>query len=111
MAQDSDNPLLLVITTVSSEEDARRIASNLVVRRLVACAQISPVASIYRWKDGLQQETEWRLVLKTTNAAYKELEAELVKVHPYELPAIYSVPVTNALDGYAEWVYQEARSE
>jgi periplasmic divalent cation tolerance protein len=109
VAQDSYNPLLLVITTVSSEEDARRIASNLVEQRLVACAQISPVESIYRWKDGLQQETEWRLVLKTTDAAYNELEAELVKVHPYELPAIYSVPVTHTLDVYDHWVHDHIR--
>lgn len=110
MAQDSNNPLLLVITTVSSEEDARRIASHLVEQRLVACAQISPVESIYRWKDVLQQETEWRLVLKTTDAAYNALEAELIKVHPYELQAIYSVPVAHALDAYAEWVYKETQS-
>ena len=110
LTQDSNNSLILVITTVSSQEQARRIASDLVEQQLVACAQIAPVESIYRWKDQLQQETEWRVILKTRNAAYNELEAELLKVHPYELPAIYSVPVTNALDAYAEWVYKEMQS-
>ena len=109
VTQDSNNSLILVITTVSSQEQARRIASDLVEQQLVACAQIAPVESIYRWKDQLQHETEWRLMLKTTTSCYKSVESTLIKVHPYELPAIYAVPVCNALDIYASWVCQATR--
>ena len=109
VTQDSNTSLILVITTVSSQEQARRIASDLVEQQLVACAQIAPVESIYRWKDQLQQETEWRLMLKTTTSCYNSVESALIKVHPYELPAIYSIPVANALNSYAEWVYQETQ--
>ena len=109
VTQDSNTSLILVVTTVSSQEQARRIASDLVERQLVACAQIAPVESIYRWKDQLQQETEWRLMLKTTASCYKSVESALIKVHPYELPAIYAVPVCNALESYDHWVSEQLR--
>ncbi len=102
--QESIDALLLVMTTVSTEDVARRIASALVEQHLVACAQISPVESIYRWQDQLQQEKEWRLVLKTTVSHYTAVEVALLNMHPYDLPAIYSVPVTNELGPYADWV-------
>lgn len=105
--QENIDALLLVMTTVSSEDDARRIASALVEQHLVACAQISPVESIYRWQDQLQQEKEWRLVLKTTVSHYAAVEVALLNMHPYDLPAIYSVPVTNALEPYADWVREQ----
>lgn len=105
--QENIDALLLVMTTVSSEDDARRIASALVEQHLVACAQISPVESIYRWQDQLQQEKEWRLVLKTNASLYAAVELALLNMHPYDLPAIYSVPVTNALEPYADWVREQ----
>ena len=110
VTHDINTSLILVVTTVSSQEQARRIASDLVEQQLVACAQIAPVESIYRWKDQLQHETEWRLMLKTTASCYKLVESALIKVHPYELPAIYAVPVCNALESYDHWVHKETQN-
>ena len=107
MTDEDNTQLLLVITTVANEKDAQSIASSLVSQKLVACAQISAIDSIYHWQDQLQQEKEWRLVLKTTASRYAALEAELIKIHPYELPAIYAVPVTNALEPYEKWVNEQ----
>ena len=56
---------IAVITTVASRDDARRIATALVERRLVACAQISEIESLYHWDGALQHDAEFRLLLKT----------------------------------------------
>ena len=106
----ANNPsMLVVITTVATQEDAHRIARELVERRLTACAQISPIESIYRWEDKVQHDAEWRLLIKTTQERYAELEAALKVLHPYELPAIYALPVTEASASYAGWVGLEVR--
>jgi periplasmic divalent cation tolerance protein len=99
--------LLAVFTTTASREDARRIASALVQRGLVACAQLSDVESLYRWKGAIQQDTECRLMLKTTAARYAQVEAALRELHPYALPAVFAVPVTQAFEPYAAWVREE----
>jgi periplasmic divalent cation tolerance protein len=93
-----------VITTVGSRDQARAIARTLVERGLVACAQISEIESLYRWDGALQDEPEWRLLLKTVAARYDAVEAAIRALHPYALPAIYALPVERAFAPYAEWV-------
>ena len=96
--------LLAVYTTVASREAARQIAGALVERGLAACAQIEEIESLYAWKGALQQEAEFRILLKTTASSYPAVEAAIRELHGYELPAIYAVPVTHAHGPYADWV-------
>ncbi len=44
---------LAVFTTVGSLDEARRIAREVVERRLAACAQLSTIESFYRWKGAI----------------------------------------------------------
>jgi len=98
--------LLLVLTTVASNEEARRLAHELVRRRLVACAQINEIESVYEWQGAVAQEPEWRLLLKTEASRYPVLQAAIRELHSYGLPAIVAVPVSAALPAFADWVAQ-----
>lgn len=98
--------LLAVTTTVATREDARRIARTLVERRLAACAQIEAIDSIYRWDGAVHEEPEFRILFKTTEAAYDAVEAAIRALHPYELPAIYAVAAERAHAPYADWVVE-----
>jgi len=95
---------IAVITTVASREDARRIAQALVERRLVACAQISAIESLYHWDGALQDDSEFRLLLKTVDTQYDAVERAIRELHPYELPAIYALPIDRIHAPYAAWV-------
>ena len=95
---------IAVITTVASRDDARRIAKALVERRLVACAQFSEIESLYHWDGALQDDREFRLLLKTVDTQYDAVEQAIRALHPYELPAIYALPVAAIFAPYAEWV-------
>jgi periplasmic divalent cation tolerance protein len=99
-------PLCLMLTTVATREDAQRLARAMVEQRLAACAQISAIDSIYRWNSALQSEPEWRLLFKTTEAARPALQAALRAAHPYELPAIVTLPMA-AETAFADWVSTE----
>ena len=96
--------LIAVVTTLATRDDARRIAWDLVERGLVACAQLSDIESVYAWQGAVQQEPEVRLLMKTTADRYADVEAAIRAMHPYDLPAIYALPVTAALPAYASWV-------
>ncbi len=96
--------LLVVYTTVASREEARRMARTLVERKLAACAQISEIESFYTWNGTLQDEREFRVLLKTTEARYPAVEAAIRELHSYELPAIHAVRVARADAPYAAWV-------
>ncbi len=99
--------LLLVLTTVGTHADAERLARAMIESRHAACAQISGIDSVYRWQGAVQHEAEWRLLFKTTAAAYPSLEVALRAQHPYELPAIVAWPCSAALPEFAAWVAGE----
>lgn len=99
---------LLVITTVATRDDARRLARALVDLRLAACAQISQIESVYRWQGAVHEEGEFRVLFKTRAALYAAVEAAIRECHPYELPAIHAIATTHAHAPYAEWVQDNA---
>ena len=102
---------IAVVTTLGSRADAERLAHTLVERRLAACAQISEIFSVYRWKDAVQQEPEFRLLLKTTDALYPAIEQAIGELHPYELPAIHAFALEHVYPAYAAWIEENVSSE
>ena len=98
--------LSVVITTVGSKEAAEKLARRAVEARLAACVQIVAIESVYRW-EGLQQEAEWRLEMKTQAALAEKLMAWLPEHHPYDEPELIAIPVLHASEAYAQWVAGE----
>ena len=100
---------LAVYTTVAAVDDARRIARELVERRLAACAHVAAIESFYNWDGALQHETEYRVMLKTTDDRYADVEAAILALHPYELPAVWAVALEHVHAPYAAWVDESTR--
>lgn len=93
------------MTTAGSEEEAGRIASLLVERRLAACVQvIGPVTSRYRWQGGVEEASEWQCLVKTTRAAYEQVEAAIREAHSYDEPEIVAMPIVAGSAGYLAWI-------
>ena len=95
----------LVLTTCGSAEEARRIAKELVERRLAACVNIVPeVESVYRWKGEIESATEWLLIIKTTDVAFERLRYALSKLHSYEVPECIEIAIEDGSVAYLEWI-------
>jgi len=96
----------IVLVTVPTLSEGRRIARILVKKKLAACVNIllSPVNSIYRWKDAVEVTHEYFLVVKTTAPRYAELEKEIVQLHSYEVPEIVALPIAAGLPDYLTWL-------
>ena len=102
---------LVVTTTVDSREVAEEIARSVVAGRVAACAQVAgPISSTYRWQGVVEQATEWYCHMKTTRARQAALEAEVRRLHPYQLPEIVAVPLL-ADAAYLGWIEEAVRSE
>ena len=96
--------LLAIVTTLPSREQALALARTLVEQRLVACAQLSAIESLYLWDGQLQQEPEVRLTLKAPESQYPAIEAMILERHPYDLPAIHALRLDKVHAPYAEWI-------
>jgi len=97
--------ICLVLTTCPDAQTAERLATMLVEQRLAACVSVgAAVTSTYPWEGRIERESEVPLTIKTTRARVGALEQELVAHHPYEVPELLVLPVSDGLDEYAQWI-------
>jgi periplasmic divalent cation tolerance protein len=103
---------LQVLTTVSSQEEAERIGSALIERRLAACVQtVGPISSRYRWKGAVEEAQEWQCLAKTEAVKYAEVEQAIRELHSYEEPEILALPILAGSKSYLDWVSENLGPE
>lgn len=97
--------VIIALSTCPDEATAKQIAEALVTGGLATCINRIPgIRSSYVWKGSLQDDAEVLLLIKTTAARLRELEARLTALHPYELPEFVVLPVEGGNERYLEWV-------
>ena len=97
----------MAYVTAPDRKTAKKIAREIVDRRLAACANLWPVDSIYRWRGTREEADEFVIVFKTRKSLLPKLIAQVRRSHPYELPCIVSYPMGPALPEYLDWVDAE----
>ena len=96
---------LIVFTTFASEADAARVVRALVEERLIACGNLLPGArSLYRWQDGVRDEAEVVVLMKTRKQDWAALLSRLHELHPYETPECVAVRIAAGAPRYLEWL-------
>jgi len=71
-----------VLTTTSTQDDARAIGAALVERRFAACVQIvGPIESFYRWDGKVETATEWQCLIKTRTELLSIVEQAIGAIH------------------------------
>ena len=100
----------MVYFTAKDMTDASRIARRLLDKRLIACANVFPVRSLYRWRGKVEDTTEAVAICKTRKSAVRRAIAEAKKVHPYDVPCIVSYDMGPALALYADWIDTETKA-
>jgi periplasmic divalent cation tolerance protein len=99
---------IVVLSTCGSAEDAERIARGLLEKKLAACVNILPgIRSLYRWKGKIEDDQEVLLMIKSSRALFRELQAEIKKLHSYEVPEVIAIPVVDGSEGYLGWIARE----
>lgn len=94
-----------VFTTVDDGEKAQHLAQGLVQARLAACVQVvGPIHSTYWWQGQVESSTEFLLLIKTRSDLFPQLEAWIKEHHPYQVPELLAVPVTQAGRAYLAWM-------
>jgi periplasmic divalent cation tolerance protein len=81
---------------------------RLIADRLAASGNLSPVRSIYRWGDAIEDRTEHRVVLHTRRQHVERIVDRTLAEHPYEVPGLRVVEV-DTHPAYAAWVIESTR--
>jgi periplasmic divalent cation tolerance protein len=96
---------VVVLCTVPTDFDAGGLADDLVTRSLAACVQIGPpVSSVYKWKGEVERSEERLLLIKSTSARFAALEAAIKDLHPYDVPEIVALEVSEGHAPYLAWI-------
>ena len=95
----------IVLSTASSEDEARKIALYLVEQRLAACVNIVPrIESIYRWKEKVESSQEWLLLVKTTDERFPAVRDAIRKLHSYDVPECIVLNIEDGTSDYLQWL-------
>ena len=102
--------IVVMCSTVPPAESAP-LARILVEQRIVACVNIVPIRSLYRWNGKVCDEEEHLLIMKTMKADAQRVIAVIREHHSYEVPEIIALPVIAGYLPYLDWIRQETRCD
>jgi periplasmic divalent cation tolerance protein len=99
------SPIFLVITTVSTQEQANALASEAITLGLAACAQVqAPCQSVYSWQGKVESALEYPIHFKTNEMRHQALRDFIDEKHSYDVPEIVSIQIDTVNAAYAAWV-------
>ena len=99
---------IVVLSTCSSEEEARKIARHLVENRLAACVNVaSGVRSVYRWQGAIEEAAECLLIIKSRRDLFDPLRAALETIHSYDVPEVIALSIVDGSPSYLDWMERE----
>jgi periplasmic divalent cation tolerance protein len=95
--------MTLIYITTKNKVEAKKISKHLLNKKLIACANLHPIESLYWWKGKIQEDKEIVIIVKTTEQNFKKVETEIRKLHSYDVPCILKIP-TECNKEYQDWV-------
>ena len=96
---------IVILVTVASKKEGRKIANHLVESKLAACVNITQhIESVYRWEGKISTDREYQLFIKSARELFPEIKAAISKLHSYHTPEIICLPIIDGSRNYLQWV-------
>lgn len=97
--------LIVVYVTTPSKEIGKGLANSIISNRLAACVnQIPGIESTYWWNGKVVSDTEVLLMIKTRESLFNALSRHVKANHPYEVPEVIAVAITEGSKEYIQWL-------
>jgi len=100
--------MTLVYITCKDSKEAKKVSMHLLRKRLIACANIFPIRSMYWWNYKIVDDKENVIIAKTNNKNFPKMVKEVNRIHSYKIPCILKINVT-ANKEYEQWANKEIR--
>ena len=100
--------MILIYITCKDKQEAKKISSYLLEKKLVACAVNFPASSSYQWDNKIENDDEQILLLKTKNENFTQTKKEIKSIHSYDVPCILKFDV-RANEEYEDWLNKEVK--
>jgi len=100
--------MTLIYITCKNEKEAVKISRYLLEKKLIACSNIYPIRSLYRWQGKMHDSKELAIIAKTKEKNYKKIKEGVLKLHSYDIPCILKIDA-EANESYQKWVNEEVK--
>jgi periplasmic divalent cation tolerance protein len=101
-----------VIITAPDADWLAAFTRRLVEDRLCASGHnITLIRSIYRWRGEVYDVSEARVALHTRTTLLKEIIERTNTEHPYEVPCVIALPITDGNPDYIGWILAETKAD
>lgn len=101
---------VIIFVTSSSSEEAGRITSSLLKKRLIACSNTIPrIESRFWWKGKIDKAKEVLILMKARDRDFPKIEKEVKRLHSYEVPEIIAVPIIAGSKEYLGWIEENIK--
>ena len=103
-------PVVFLYATAPDEATALRIGRAAVEAGLAACLNIlGPTTSLYRWNGAIETAREVAFLLKTTADHADALRDLVLRLHPYEVPALAALEIGSrgSNPAFLDWIRAE----
>lgn len=103
---------IIVLCTINDLAAAKEISRKIINDKLAACVNIIPkISSIYYWNDEVVEDEEYLMILKTRKSLFEALKYTIIKLHPYDVPEIISLDISDGSKLYLDWITASTKEE
>ncbi len=101
---------IVILVTTSNKKEARRIAVELLKKRLAACVNIiDKIESFFWWQGKVELSNEALMVIKSKKEKLAAITKLIKSMHSYEVPEIIALPIISGEEKYLRWIGESLR--
>jgi len=97
---------ILIISTFPDKDSAKKLASDLVANKIVACVNLTKISSIYSWQGRIEDSDEYLALFKTNTENKDTLKQKIKENHPYDVPEIAEIKINDMDSQYLKWLIE-----
>jgi len=93
----------LIYVPCRDEEEAQKITRTLLEEKLIGCANLFPIKSMYWWEGKIENTSEHITLLKTNDSLVEKVRQRVKEIHSYDVPAIIVINA-DVNKEYLDWL-------
>ena len=101
--------LITLFLTCADQEEAQKIADEIIDKKLAACVRLTDVNSTYWWNGKKENSQEVMLIMESIESKFEEIETMVRGLHSYDTFVLTGYQIAKASAGVQDWVEKELR--
>ncbi|MBI5061364.1 MAG: divalent-cation tolerance protein CutA [Candidatus Aenigmarchaeota archaeon] len=99
----------IIYITTKNRQEADKIVDTLLGEKLIACANVFPVASKFWWKGRIERCSETAVICKTKSKLASAVIKRSKQLHSYDVPDAIEISIRSGNKNFLRWIDDSTR--